>query len=47
MIFYFPTPLIRGILCAYHPAAAGSNPKHTIYAFSNCIIEIVMGKGRK
>ena len=36
-----------GIICAYHPAAAGSNPKHTIYAFSICTIEIVMRKGRK
>ena len=27
--------------------ALGSNPKHTIYVFSICIIEIVMGKGRK
>ena len=25
-------------------AASGSNPKHTIYTFSNCIIEIVMKK---
>ena len=31
----------------YHPAAPGSNPKHTIYAFSICIIEIVMRKGEK
>ena len=22
-------------VCAYNPAAAGSNPKHTIYTFSN------------
>ena len=26
---------IRGFVCAYHPAAPGSNPKHTIYAFFN------------
>ena len=24
-----------GFVCAYHPAARGSNPKHTIYAFFN------------
>ena len=23
-------------LCAYHPVVQGSNPKHTIYAFSTC-----------
>ena len=40
-------PYLGGIVCAYHTAAAGSNPKHTIYAFSICIIEIVMRKGRK
>ena len=27
--------------------APASNPKHTIYAFPICIIEIVMRKGRK
>ena len=27
--------------------AAGSNPKHTIYTFSICIIEIILRKGRK
>ena len=37
----------RGIVYAYHPAAAGSNPEHTIYTFSICIIEIAMRKGRK
>ena len=37
---------IRGIVCAYNHAAAGSNPKHTIYAFSVCIIEIVMEKDK-
>ena len=26
---------LRGFICAYHPAAPGSNPKHTIYAFFN------------
>ena len=31
-------------VCAYHPAASGLNPKHTIYAFSIGIIEIVMRK---
>ena len=29
---------------AYHSVAAGSNPKHTIYASSICIIEIVVKK---
>ena len=24
-----------GFICAYHPAALGSNPKHTIYTFFN------------
>ena len=38
--------LLRGYVCVYHPAAAGSNPKHTIYAFFNlyywnCIEEIM------
>ena len=28
-------PQLRGFVCAYHPAAPGSNPKHTIYAFFN------------
>ena len=27
-------PLLWGIICTYHPAAVGSNPKHTNYAFS-------------
>ena len=39
--------LLRGFVCDYHPAALGSNPMHTIYAFSNCIIEIVTRKERK
>ena len=26
-------PQLRGFICAYHPAAPGSNPKHTICAF--------------
>ena len=26
-------PLFSGFICAYHPAAPGSSPKHTIYAF--------------
>ena len=30
--------------CAYHPAAPGSNPKHTIHAFSKYIfIKVVCG----
>ena len=28
-------PQLSGFICAYHPAAPGSNPKHTIYAFFN------------
>ena len=27
--------LLRGFVCAYDPAAPGSNPKQTIYAFFN------------
>ena len=38
-------PQLRGFVCTYHPAAPGSNPKHTIYAFSICI-EVVTRKGR-
>ena len=25
--------LLSGLVCAFHPAAPGSTPKHTIYAF--------------
>ena len=32
---------------AFHHAASGSNPKHTLHAFSDCIFEILMRKGRK
>ena len=32
---FWRLPLLLGIICAYHPAAMGSNPKHTIYAFFN------------
>ena len=39
------TLLLHGIVCAYNHAAAGLNPKCTICAFFNCIIEIVMKKG--
>ena len=38
--------MLCGFVYTYHPAAAGSNPKHTIYAFSIYIIDIVMTKGR-
>ena len=36
---------LRGFVCAYHPAAPDSNPKHTIYAiyklyYWNCIEKI-------
>ena len=40
-------PWLCGLVCAYHPAAPGSNPKHAIYAFFTlyyCNIEIVMRK---
>ena len=26
-------PWLSGFVCAYHPAAPGSSPKHTIYGF--------------
>ena len=39
-------PQLSGFVCAYHPVAPGSNPKHTIYPFSVCIIDIVMIKGQ-
>ena len=38
---------LRGFICTYHSAAVGSNPKHTIYTFSICFVEIVLRKGRK
>ena len=28
------SPLFSGIVCAYHPATLGSNPMHSINAFS-------------
>ena len=31
-------PQLRGFVCAYQPAAPGSNPKQTIYAFFNFIL---------
>ena len=34
------SPQLSGSVCAFHAAASGSNPKHTIYAFSICIAEI-------
>ena len=43
-------PWLCGFVCAYHPAAPGSNPKHAIFAFFTlyeCNIEIVMRKGEK
>ena len=30
-----PPTQLCGIICTYHPAAAGSNPKHTFYALFN------------
>ena len=38
---------LRGFVCTFHLAAQGLNPKHTIYTFSICIIEIWMRKRRK
>ena len=32
--------LLRGFICAYHPAAPGSNPKHTIYAFFQFVLDM-------
>ena len=40
-------PQLSGFPCDYNPAVHCSNPKHTIYASSICIVEIVMRKGRK
>ena len=37
-------PQLRGFVSNYHLAVTCSNPKHTIYAFSICIIEIVWRK---
>ena len=28
-------PWLSGFVCTFDPAALGSNPKHTIYAFIN------------
>ena len=36
-----PTQL-SGFVCAFHPTALGSSPKHTIYAFINLLINCVM-----
>ena len=33
------------VVCLHHPAAPGSNPKHTMYAFSICNITIVSDIG--
>ena len=41
---------LSGLICAFHPAAPGSSPKHTIYAFYSQIlyyIVIVFRKGQK
>ena len=32
---------LSGFVCAFHPATPGSSPKHTIYAFSIYIVQIV------
>ena len=34
-IVNYHSTVLRGFICAYHPAAPGSNPKHTIYTFFN------------
>ena len=33
-------PFLRGFVYAYHSAAPGLNPKHTVYAFFNYNVEI-------
>ena len=33
-IWLVRSPVLSGIVCAYHLAALGSSPKHAIYAFS-------------
>ena len=46
---WFKMLVLSGFVCAYNPAAPGSSPKHTIYAFiiySICAI-FVMWKERK
>ena len=35
IVEFFREPYLRGFVCASHPAALGSNPKHTSYAFFN------------
>ena len=37
----------RGIVCAYHHAAAGLNPNHTKYAFSICLILWEQGENKQ
>ena len=34
-------PQLSGFVCTFHPAAPGLSPKHTIYAFSIDIVQIV------
>ena len=34
-------PQLSGFVCAYHPAAPGLSPKHTIYTFSIYKVQIV------
>ena len=33
-------PQLSGLVCVFHPAASGSSPKHTIYAFFNLYCSI-------
>ena len=36
--------MLSGFVCIFHPAAPGSSPKHTIYAFSNLFMNCVVWK---
>ena len=50
MVQFYKTPLLSGVVCAYHFAVLGSSPKHTIYAFiiySICAIGICHVKSTK
>ena len=34
--------IAQWIVCAYHPAAPGSSPKHTIYAFKKNYLDVTL-----
>ena len=36
--------VLSGFVCAFHPAAPGSIPKHTIYAYVYMLISELCGK---